>query len=148
MIVPDVNLLIYAYNSDSPDHLAARTWWEASLSGTRPVGLAWAVMLGYLRLMTSRSVLMDPFEPVEAIGHIRSWLERPQVVVLGPRARHLDLLEQLMGAADALGGLTTDAHLAALAIEHQAELFSNDSDFSRFPGLRWTDPLRSRAPAG
>jgi toxin-antitoxin system PIN domain toxin len=141
VIVPDVNLLVYAYNSDAPDHERARTWWESALSGTRPVGLAWAVMLGYLRLMTSRSVLIDPFLPGEAIGHIRSWLERPQVVVLGPSMRHLDLLESLMDAAQASGQLTTDAHLAALAIEHQAELFSNDSDFSRFPGLRWTDPL-------
>jgi len=142
VIVPDVNLLVYAYNSDAPDHARARTWWETSLSGTRPVGLAWAVMLGYLRLMTSRSVLIDPFLPTEAIGHIRSWLERPQVMILGPRSHHLELLESLMDAAGASGQLTTDAHLATLAIEHQAELFSNDSDFSRFPGLRWTDPLR------
>ena len=76
MIVPDINLLVYAYNSDAPDHERARTWWEASLSAPQPVGLAWAVMLGYLRLMTSRSVLIDPFLPAEAIGHIRSWLAR------------------------------------------------------------------------
>jgi toxin-antitoxin system PIN domain toxin len=99
-------------------------------------------MLGYLRLMTSRSVRIDPFTPAEAIGHIRSWLDRPQVVILSPGARHLDLIENLMAASDASGTLTTDVHLAALAIEHQAEIFSNDSDFARFPGLRWTDPLR------
>lgn len=142
MIVPDINLLVYAYNSDAPDHDPAREWWEVSLSGTRPVGLAWVVMLGYLRLMTSRNVLIDPFAASDAIGHVRSWLARPQVLVLSPGARHLDLLEDLMQAADAPGQLTTDAHLAALAIEHQAEIHSNDSDFSRFPGLRWTDPLR------
>ena len=142
MIVPDINLLVYAYNSDAPKHEQARTWWEESLSAPRPVGLAWAVMLGYLRLITSRSVLIDPFLPAEAIGHIRAWLARPQVHVLGPGARHLDLIEALMDAAHASGQLTTDVHLAALAIEHQAELCSNDSDFSRFPGLRWTDPLR------
>lgn len=142
MIIPDINLLVYAYNSDAPDHERARLWWEASLSATRPVGLAWAVMLGYLRLMTSRSVLIDPFSPTQAIGHMRSWLERPQVLVVGPGTRHLDLIEELMRAGSAAGQLTTDAHLAALAIEHQAELCSNDSDFGRFPGLRWTDPLR------
>lgn len=144
MIIPDVNLLIYAYNPEAPDHERAREWWEASLSATRPVGLPWAVMLGYLRLMTSRSIRIDPLLPAQAIGNIRSWLERPQVVVLNPGARHLDLVEQLMDAAGASGQLTTDVHLAALAIEHQAEVFSNDSDFSRFPGLRWTDPLRPR----
>jgi toxin-antitoxin system PIN domain toxin len=141
VIVPDINLLVYAYNSDAPDHERARTWWETSLSATQPVGLAWAVMLGYLRLMTSRSVLLDPFLNTEAIGHIRAWLNRPQVVVLVPGARHLDLIENLMQAAHASGQLTTDIHLAALAIEYQAELCSNDSDFSRFPGLRWTNPL-------
>ena len=142
MIVPDINLLVYAYNSDAPDHERARTWWEISLSSIRPVGLPWVVMLGYLRLMTSRSVLIDPFSPVEAIGHVRSWLERPQVLVLSPGPRHLDLIEDLMHAARASGQLATDVHLAALAIEHHAELCSNDSDFSRFPGLRWSDPLR------
>jgi toxin-antitoxin system PIN domain toxin len=142
VIVPDINLLVFAYNSNAPDHEQARTWWEASLSAPRPVGLAWVVMLGYLRLITSRSVLIDPFLPAEAIGHIRAWLARPQVQVLGPGPRHLDLIEGLMDAAHASGQMATDVHLAALAIEHQAELFSNDSDFSRFPGLRWTDPLR------
>jgi uncharacterized protein len=99
------------------------------------------VMLGYLRLMSSRSVLLDPFAPAEAIGHIRAWLARPQVVVVSPGSRHLDLLEALMTSAGASGRLTTDVHIAALAIEHQAELCSNDTDFARFPGLRWSDPL-------
>ena len=142
MIIPDINLLVYAYNAEAPGHERARIWWETSLSEPRPVGLPWAVMLGYMRLMTSRTVRIEPFTPSEAIGDIRSWLERPQVVVLNPGPRHLDLIQQLMDTAGASGQLTTDVHLAALAIEHQAEVFSNDSDFSRFPGLRWTDPLR------
>ncbi len=141
MILPDINLLVYAYNSDAPHHDTARTWWEATLSGSRQVGLPWVVMLGYLRLMTSRSVLLDPFPSAEAIGHIRAWLARPQVVVVSPGSRHLDLLEALMTSAGASGRLTTDVHIAALAIEHQAELCSNDTDFARFPGLRWSDPL-------
>jgi toxin-antitoxin system PIN domain toxin len=106
------------------------------------VGLPWVVILGYLRLMTSRSVLIDPFLPQEAIGHIRSWLERPQVQILQPGPRHLELLDSLMKGAQVSGSLTTDTHLAAVAIEHQAELHSNDGDFSRFPGLRWTNPLK------
>jgi len=101
VIVPDINLLVYAYNSDAPNHEQARTWWEGSLSAARPVGLAWVVMLGYLRLMTGRSLRIDPVSPAVTIGHIRSWLARPQVLVLGPGPRHLDLIEQLMAAANA-----------------------------------------------
>jgi toxin-antitoxin system PIN domain toxin len=142
MILPDINLLVYAYNSDSPSHGQAKAWWETCLSGHQPIGLPWVVILGYLRLMTNRSVLVDPFMPREVIGHIRSWLERPQVQILQPGPRHLELLDSLMREAQASGNLTTDVHLAALAIEHQAELHSNDADFSRFPGLRWTNPLR------
>ncbi len=141
MILPDINLLVYAYNSDAPAHGQARDWWEACLSETATVGLPWAVMLGYLRIMTSRSVLVNPFAPTAAIDHIRSWLERPQTEILQPGSRHLDLLSGLLRDSGASGRLTTDAHLAALAIEHQAELHSNDTDFCRFPGLRWRNPL-------
>jgi uncharacterized protein len=141
MILPDINLLVYAYNSDAPLHREARSWWEDCLSRPRPVGLPWVVLLGYLRLMTSRHVLRDPFEPAEALDHIRSWLERPNALILRPGSRHLDLLDALIGQIGLSGKLTTDAHLAALAIEHQAELHSNDSDFSRFPGLHWSNPL-------
>ncbi len=141
MILPDLNLLIYAYNSEAPAHLRAKAWWESCLSEPRPVGLPWAVMIGYLRLMTSRSVRVEPFTAREAIGHIRSWLERPNVEIVEPGTRHLDLLDSLMRDAQAPGNLATDVHLAALAIEHRAELHSNDADFSRFPGLRWVNPL-------
>jgi uncharacterized protein len=141
MILPDINLLVYAYNSSAPRHLQARRWWESCLSETRVVGLAWVAALGFLRLMTGRSVVVHPLEPAEAIAHIRSWLERPQVQVVSPGPRHLYILSDLMTQASASGALTTDAHLAALAIEHQAELHSNDSDFARFPGLRWRNPI-------
>ncbi len=141
MIVPDLNLLVYAYNSDAPNHQAARSWWEESLSGTTTVGLPWVVMLGYVRLMTNRRVLVEPLTTKVAISHVRSWLARPQVQVLQPGPRHLDILDELMENARAAGNLTTDAHLAALAIESQAVMYSNDNDFSRFPGLRWVNPL-------
>ncbi len=141
MIIPDVNLLVYAYNSDAPDHHAARNWWEHSLSGIQTVGLPWVVVLGFLRLMTSRRLLATPLFPSEAMAHIRSWLKQPQVQIIEPGPRHIDLLENLSETARVTGELTTDLHLAALAIEHQAELHSNDSDFGRFPGLRWSNPL-------
>jgi hypothetical protein len=142
VILPDINLLVYAYNTDAPDHRRAKAWWEECLSGDRPVALPWVVLLGYLRLTTSGKVLVDPFSAEEALGHIRSWVERPQTQILHPGPRHLDLLESLMRDSQGSKNLTTDAHLAALAIEHQAELHTNDGDFSRFSGLRWTNPLR------
>jgi len=101
MILPDINLLAYAYNTHAPAHARARAWWEDCLSGNRPVGLAWAVMLGYLRIMTSRQFLIDPYGAREAPGHIRSWLERPQVQIVQPGPRHLDLLENLVTEAGA-----------------------------------------------
>ena len=144
MIVPDVNLLVYAYNADAPQHAAARRWWEASLSETTSVGLAWAVMLGYVRVMTSRAVLVDPLPPTRALADVREWLEQPMVRILVPGPRHLDELTSLAEAIGAAGRLTTDLHLAALAIENQAELHSNDTDFSRLPGLRWRNPIQAR----
>ena len=143
MIVPDLNLLVYTYNSDAPQHTAARRWWEASLSGSTSVGLSWAVLMGYVRLMTSRAVLLDPLSPAEAASDIREWLDQPQVQILVPGPRHLDVFAGLAEATGTAGHLTTDLHLAALAIENQAELHSNDTDFGRFPGLRWHNPLRS-----
>lgn len=141
MLIPDVNLLVYAYNSDAPDHPAAKQWWEAALSRNHPVGLPWNVLLGFVRIMSSRRVLITPLPTLVAIAHLRSWLERPQVEIVQPGNRHMDLLESLSQAAGVTGELTSDLHLAALAIEHQAELHSNDSDFRRFPGLRWRNPL-------
>lgn len=141
MIIPDINLLVYAYNTDAPHHEEAREWWEGCLSERQTVGIPWVVSLGFVRIMTSRVVLTDPVDPVEALAHVRSWLERPQAHVLVPGPRHLVILTDVMASARASGRLTTDAHLAAIAIETQAELHSNDADFSRFPGLRWVNPL-------
>jgi len=142
MIIPDINLLVYAYNSDAPDHRKARAWWERTLSATQPVALPWVVLLGFLRIMTSRRILDAPLTMEQAVRHIRSWLEQPQTRIIHPGPRHLDLIEDLAQRVRVTGELTTDLHLAALAIEHQAELHSNDDDFRRFPGLRWSNPLR------
>jgi len=142
MIIPDINLLVYAYNSDAPDHRKARAWWESALSSVQPVALPWVVLLGFLRIMTSRRILEAPLSMEQAVRHIRSWLEQPQTRIIQPGPQHLDLVEDLARRARITGELTTDLHLAALAIEHQAELHSNDDDFRRFPGLRWSNPLR------
>jgi uncharacterized protein len=142
VILPDLNLLVFAYNEKAPRHEAARAWWEGALSARESVALPWAVTLGFVRLMTSRAVLAEPMAPAGAIERVRSWLARPQVRVIEPGPRHLDLVAELAETAGKAGTLTTDLHLAALAIETGAELCSNDSDFQRFPGLRWVNPLR------
>lgn len=143
MIVPDLNLLIHAYNRDSPVHPRARAWWEERMNDPAPVGLAWVTLLGFLRITTHRTILQDPIPVETACGHVRSWLGQPQVLVLHPGERHGEVLFDLLERVGTAGNLTTDAHLAALAIEYQAELHSTDADFSRFSGLRWRNPLSS-----
>jgi toxin-antitoxin system PIN domain toxin len=141
LILPDLNLILYAHNSDAPHHAAARSWWERILNDDVPVAIPWAVILGFIRLMTHRSVLTNPMPPRVALDHVRTWLAQPNVQHLEPGAEHLDILGRMISAMGVAGPLTTDAHLAALAIEHQCELHSNDGDFARFPGLRWRNPL-------
>ena len=142
MIIPDINLLVFAHNGDAPLHRQARAWWEGLLSRGEPVGLPWVVILGYVRIMTHPAVLEQPLRPAEALRDVRAWLGRPSVELLPPGPRHLELLDHMLATVGVAGNLTTDAHLAALAVEHQSEIHSNDRDFGRFPGLRWRDPLR------
>jgi uncharacterized protein len=141
MILPDVNLLVYAYNSSAPHHEPARAWWEDVLNREQPIGIAWAVAFGFVRLATHSSVLVDPLPPLDALGIVRGWFDQPSVSAIEPGPRHLAIIEDLFRATGVAGNLTTDTHLAALAIEHQAELCSNDADFARFPGLRWHNPV-------
>ena len=144
MTLPDVNLLLHAYNRDSPVHGAAKSWWEGLLNGTGTVGLAWVVLLGFVRIVTHRAVVANPLSVRAACDHLRSWLARPQVAIVHPGDRHAQILFGLLESLGSAGNLTTDAHLAALAMEHQAELHSTDADFTRFSGLRWSNPIRDR----
>ena len=141
MILPDVNLLLHSYDEDSPFHAAARAWWERALGGTRPVGLPWVALLGFVRIATHRHIFTSPLSVAAACGHARAWLAQPYVSILHPGERHAEVLFGLLESLGTAGNLTTDAHLAALAIEHQAEIHSTDADFNRFPGLRWVNPL-------
>lgn len=143
MIVPDVNLLVFAYNEAAPRHVAARTWWSQVMNQRLAVGLPWVVAMGFIRLVTYTRVTPRPLPANAALGLVRGWLARSHVEVINPGPRHLDILDELFAAVGVAGRLTTDIHLAALAIEYNAELFSNDTDFARMPGLRWRDPLRS-----
>jgi uncharacterized protein len=143
VIIPDINLLVYAYHSDDPRHPSARRWWEDLLNQPEPVGLSWVVIGGFIRLMTHPRVLREPMAVERATRQVRTWLERPAVVVLAPGRRFPGLFLGYLDALGTGGNLTTDAHLAALAVEHQAELNTCDTDFSRFAGLRWRNPLGS-----
>ncbi len=147
MIVPDVNLLVYAHNAAAPWHAPARRWWEDLLTREQPVGIPWAVTFGFVRLLTHPAVLLRPLDPGEAIQRAAAWFDQPSVEPLDPGPRHLAIVGDLFAATQVAGRLTTDTHLAALAIEHQCELHSNDADFERFPGLRWRNPLRPASRA-
>lgn len=142
MKLPDVNLFLYAADSTSPRHEVARAWVQETLSGAETVALAWTVLLAFLRLSTNPAVFERPLRTDQALDLIDGWLERPCVTVVDPTERHAAVLRELLDAVGTAGNLTSDAHLAALAIEHGALLCSCDADFSRFPGLRWVDPLR------
>jgi uncharacterized protein len=139
--IVDANLLLYAVNGDSPHHDRARRWLEDVLSGTETVGFAWTVLLAFLRLSTRAVVFPRPLEPGEAFELVDSWLGQPCATIVHPTERHADLLRDLLLPLGTAGNLTSDAHLAAIAIGHGAELCSSDRDFARFGGLRLTDPL-------
>jgi hypothetical protein len=139
--LPDLNLLIYAVDSNSPQHRAALRWWNRLLSGTETVALAWTVLLGFLRLTTSPSVMRRPLSTDEALGYLDRWIAHPLTVIVDPTPNHAAILRDLLEELGTAGNLVTDAHLAALALEHGAELQTADSDFGRFRRLRWVDPL-------
>jgi len=137
----DLNLLLYAVNRDSDKHAAAKAWLERTLSADERVALPWVVLLGFVRVATHPQVLRHPLRPDQALAIVDSWLAQPQVIPLYPGEDHWGILRGLLAKAGTAGNLTTDAHLAALAIEHGAELCSTDSDFARFPALRWVNPI-------
>lgn len=141
MKVVDLNLLLYAINRDSAQHARAKAWLEDALAHDDPVALPWVVLLGFLRLATSARVFPKPLSPAVAIEVVDGWLAAPAVFTLSPGEAHWRTLRALLAESGTAGNLTTDAHLAALAVEHGAELCSTDADFARFRALRWVNPL-------
>lgn len=142
MIIPDLNLLLYAYNSDALYHRVARSWWEELVNGTERIGVPWIVATGFVRLLTHGSLRENPATPKQALDYVEEWFQFPHVTPINPSVDHLTHLKRNLAAASVGGNLVTDAHIAALAMEYQAEVHSNDMDFSRFPGLRWRNPLK------
>lgn len=140
MILPDVNVLVHAHNSESPVHERARRWWDGCLGGTQGVGLAWATLLGFIRVCTNRRILARPLPVTDVMDRIGSWLELPHVHVPHPSDGHFKKLREALERLGTAANLTTDAHLATLAIERGYVLYTTDADFARFPGLRWVNP--------
>ncbi len=141
MIVPDINLLLYAYDAASPFHAKAASWWKECLSGTEPVGLLHVVAFGFIRVGTSARVFHKPLSPSEASAHVRSWFAQSSVQLLVPAADHTERVLKLLESLGAGGNLVTDAQIAAAAIENDATLHTSDADFIRFSNLRWFNPI-------
>ena len=141
MILVDANLLLHAYNPRSVQHARAKAWFEATLSGTRPVRFAWVTIWAFLRITTHARIFEHPLSFEEAAGHVSSWFAQPCVGLLEPGDHHWETLTTAASAGQASGPLVMDAALAALAIEHGATLQTTDRDFARFTGLKWADPL-------
>ena len=141
MKLVDTNVLIYAVNADAPHHERSRRWLERALSGTEPVGLTWGVLLAFLRVTTRRGILERPLHVDDALAYVDSWLAQPAVELVVPGPGHWSILRALLGASGTAGNLTSDAHLAAHAVEGGWTIVSTDSDFRRFSGLAILNPV-------
>jgi toxin-antitoxin system PIN domain toxin len=143
LVVTDANVLLYAVDTASVHHEQSLEWLERSLSGAEAVGFSWIVLLAFIRVGTNHAILPNALSVEDATSQVQAWLDAPAAVVVEPTARHAGLLRGLLLESGTAGNLTTDAHLAALAIEHGAELVSYDRDFGRFRGLRHRLPSGS-----
>ena len=141
MILVDANILLHAEDSLSPRHRQARAWWDTRLSGTDPVCLCWDVLSAFIRISTNPRAFERPLSLEHSLARVRSWLDQPCVRIIQPTGRHWAVFKQMLTDGQAVANLVTDGHLAALAVEHGCELVSTDSDFARFPTLRWRNPL-------
>jgi toxin-antitoxin system PIN domain toxin len=141
MKLVDLNVLLYAVNRDAAQHQKVRAWWAAALGADEPVGLTWIALLGFLRLATSAQVFPRPLRLEQAIERVEAWLAHPNTRLVRETEDHWRILKELLEQSGTAGNLTTDGHLAALAISHGATLASCDADFARFRHLRWENPV-------
>ncbi len=141
-MIVDANVLLYAVDAQSHFHATARSWLEESMNGVERVGLPWASLMAFQRIITHPRVTANPLAPADAWSYVSDWLDADQVWVPTPGARHRDIFGRLLVDGDLRGNLVTDAHLAALAIEHGTGICSFDSDFARFEGIHWFKPNR------
>ena len=144
MILVDTNLLLYAEDSLSEHHDVCRNWWDEQLSGTAPVCLCWPVLKAFLRIGTNPRLHQRPLTLREACERVQSWMDQPCVRLIHPTEQHWSIFQAMLKTGNAAANLVSDAHLAALAVEHNCTLQSSDSDFARFKNLKWNDPTRRR----
>jgi hypothetical protein len=144
VILIDINILVYASNTHAAQYAQAREWLDRQLSATSRVGLPWAALLGFLRLVTNARIVKQPLTVADAWKQVTQWLECEPVWIPQPTERHSEVLAKLLAEPGVHGNLVPDAHLAALAIEHGLTLYSSDGDFARFPDLKWSNPLARR----
>lgn len=141
MILVDANILLYAEDSLHPRNLEARNWWDAQLSGTEAVCFCWTVLSAFIRIGTNPRVFERPLSMDQAVTRVQSWLDQPCARIIRPTERHWTVFQDMLVSGQAVANLVTDAHLAALAVEHGCVLASTDSDFARFPSLQWSNPF-------
>lgn len=141
MILVDANLMLYAYNASAEDHVKAKRWLEQVFSGPEPVALSWHVILAFMRIATNPRAFPHPLSRTDVAVIVSEWFERPQTIIVTPGENHWEILQRTCSAGKASGALVMDAHLATLAIEHGATLYSSDRDFARFPNLKFENPL-------
>jgi toxin-antitoxin system PIN domain toxin len=141
VILVDANILVYAHVSSFTQHYAAQEWLDRQLNGSAPVGLPWASLLAFLRLVTNSRIFEHPEPIANAWLQVQDWLACETVWMPAPTERHSELLAELLKLPGVHGNLVPDAHLAALAIEHGLTLCSSDGDFARFRALRWLNPI-------
>lgn len=145
MKLVDANVLIYAINEADPRHPEARSWLDSALSGTETVGFCWPVLLAFLRLSTKVGLFPSPLPVADALDRVGRWTERPVAAIVEPTPRHLNVLSGLLNTVGTGGNLTSDAHLAALALTYDATVVTYDNDFDRFSGVRWERPTAAAA---
>ena len=143
MILVDANIPLYAEDSLSEHHAVVCAWWDRQLSGTEPVALCWPVLTAFLRIGTNPRIHRRPLTLKEAVARVQSWLDQPCVRVIQPTEQHWPIFQQMLHGGNATANLVADAHLAALAVEHNCVLYSTDADFARFRGLKWKNPLKA-----
>ena len=144
MILPDVNLILYAYDSNGPFHRESAEWWSRCLNGSEAVGLAPVVIFAFVRLSTSPRIYVEPLSLKACAGTVRSWMAAPATTLLEHDAGDIDVAFSLLESAGAGGNLTTDAQIGALAIRYHATVHTADTDFSRLLNVDWHNPLTGR----
>jgi uncharacterized protein len=144
VIIPDVNLLLYAVIDAFPQHQKAREWWEEVMNSNELIGLTDPAIFGFLRISTNPRLIKPPLAVEEAAGHIEGWFAEPNVRWAVPGPHHHALALGYLRSVGTGGNLTTDVQLAAIAAENDAAIYSNDADFARFDGVRWVNPLGAK----